>query len=345
MAGEEGKKMGTLYEVLSTAGAVGEGPSRPTLGSRETGEWVWLSWEEVVERSVAMAHGLPGGLEEATTMRRVALSASAKRTQAWLLEPALGVHSRVLLPLHPDLLVQPGLFALLSTVSPSVVVLDSPDAILQLAAHAAQMPSLKEIVLIGDDKELPPPDLLASCTAAGLKLSTMQALEEAGDNPPHSHHPPSPNDLAVLAFPRTKPYAPSRELSHAHLAAQVRDTIQLLSALGVGQDDVYYSPLPLSSTARRLADLAVICLGARVGLGDELLADAPTLHPTLVFVNPDHLSALQTLQDAKAALGGSVRFILCERAPDPAVRSWAEKTLRAKVATLSADEEAPVARP
>lgn len=123
---------------------VGSTPDAPALWYRDSGAWVCLTWQQVDRRVQAIA----GGLIEAGLQVEQRCAILAETSMEWIVcDLAIVSAGGATTTIFPGSPLDDCLFILRDSES-AVLFCDSPADVARVAAHAAELPHLKAIVLL-----------------------------------------------------------------------------------------------------------------------------------------------------------------------------------------------------
>ena len=175
-----------------------------------------------------------------------------------------------------------------------VCVVASLPHIPALLKLAPRVPSLKLIVSVdpldaGEPAGLSKAALLEKLAGEhGIKIFSMQQVEEIGLRSGRPMRPPTKNDITTINYTSGTTGPPKGVvLTHRNMLASISSA---RSSGFMTADDTHISYLPLAHIYGRMADWAAISLGARIGYfrGDVvgLVDDMKILRPTGMFSVP-----------------------------------------------------------
>ncbi|KAI6234638.1 AMP-dependent synthetase ligase domain containing protein [Aphelenchoides fujianensis] len=241
--------------------------------------FVWLSYNEVLDRSVDVAFafralGIPSG--------QSSIGIYSKNRPEWIIvEHASYAFSNVIVPLY-DTLGSDACSFIINQTEISLVVCDTTEKALGLVKQRESCPTLRTIVVM----EAALNDAaVQEAKAADIRLMTFAELEKIGrevtDRVPLQ--PPQPDDLATICFTSGTTGVPKGVmLSHGNVIAD-GTTLTYFKNVDLSSKDVMMSFLPLAHMFERVVQSVVYTEGGRVGFfrGDIRLLpdDIKTLRP------------------------------------------------------------------
>lgn len=161
------------------------------------------------------------------------------------------------------------------------------------------------------------PQQQAAAEAAGLTIRSFAEVEAAGKANPLPNAPPRPEDIAVICYTSGTTGNPKGAvLSHRNMVADCSAAIW--AELGITQEDIHLSYLPLAHVFEQLVENALFMQGAAIGFyqGDTLkiMEDLKELRPTLFPSVPRLFNRIYDKITAKAQEAGGMKTSLFNRA-------------------------------
>ena len=265
--------------ALTQAIALGE---RPALWAKKDGTWISTSWAEMADQIKALAGGLIHmGLQPG---ERVVLL-SENRPEWGIADLAIMAAGGVTVPVYITNTVQDH-HHILSNSQAKFAIVSGPalaDRFLSAAwtgASPIQVVSIEPLQLA--QASSPTPMLWSDVITLGRTCTTAVdiRLRTIGRD-----------DLACLIYTSGTGGAPKGVmLSHGSILANCRGGASLLAQLGLDDDDVFLSFLPLSHAYEHTAGLMLpLCLGAQIYYAesiDQLSANMAETHPTIMTAVP-----------------------------------------------------------
>ncbi|XP_074608164.1 long-chain-fatty-acid--CoA ligase 1-like [Acropora palmata] len=302
LPGEDGARMNslttelveTLFDDVTTVHeafmrGVRLSGNKPCLGYRSSpgGPYAWLTYNEVLERSIDTGSGLIEigccPVDDGHTF----VGVYAPNKIEWVLvEQACNLYSLSIVPLY-DTLGPDACVYIINQARMTTVACDEGKLKIFLE-QCTKCPTLKNVVKIGakvTDEEK------AAGDESGVNIIAFAELEELGKNHRHEKKPPKPDDIAVVCYTSGTTGNPKGVMStHKNVTATLGSLVFIVEKCGITYDDadVHLSYLPLAHMYERLAQLMMFLYGARVGFfgGNPrtILDDLKELKPT-VFIS------------------------------------------------------------
>ncbi|KAH8655431.1 hypothetical protein BX600DRAFT_515252 [Xylariales sp. PMI_506] len=318
----------TLHDMFEAS--VQKRPGANCLGSRLldsaakawSPQYVWLSYAEVAQRRKDLGYGireLLSGLGLADD-KSCGIGMWAQNRAEWqITELACLSQSLYVVSLYDTLGPESTEYIINHAELPCIVT--SPEHVPVLLEIAPRCSSLKLIVVLpalGEQTEGPLFDVLVEDAAiSGIKLYSLDQVEETGKQSSRTMKPPTADDIATINYTSGTTGTPKGVvMTHKNAvagiaAAHSSDTIH--------STDVNISYLPLAHILGRALDQSVLMAGGAVGYfhGNikELVDDMKILQPT-IFVSVPRLynrfnSVLRTKIDEATGLAGMLsRYII-----------------------------------
>ncbi|XP_009952206.1 PREDICTED: long-chain-fatty-acid--CoA ligase 6 isoform X3 [Leptosomus discolor] len=185
----------TMYEVFRRGFSISE--NGPCLGFRKPKQpYQWLSYKEVAERAEALGSGLlQQGCKPST---KQFIGVFAQNRPEWIIsELACYTYSMVVVPLY-DTLGPGAIRYIVNTADISTVICDKPEKARILLDHVErrETPGLSSIILMDPFEK----ELTERGRRCGVRIQTMQEVEDCGRESRHVPVPPRPEDLSIVCF-------------------------------------------------------------------------------------------------------------------------------------------------
>uniref|UniRef100_A0A8C3C6S2 Long-chain-fatty-acid--CoA ligase n=1 Tax=Cairina moschata TaxID=8855 RepID=A0A8C3C6S2_CAIMO len=276
----------TMYEVFRRGFSISE--NGPCLGFRKPKQpYQWLSYREVAERAEALGSGLlQQGCKPCT---KQFIGVFAQNRPEWIIsELACYTYSMVVVPLY-DTLGPGAIRYIVNTADISTVICDKPEKARTLLDHVErrETPGLSSIILMDPFEK----ELLERGRRCGVRIQTMQEVEDCGRESRHAPVPPRPEDLSIVCFTSGTTGNPKGAmLTHGNVVADFSGFLKVTEkVIFPRQDDVLISFLPLAHMFERVIQSVVYCHGGRIGffqgdirlLSDDMKALRPTIFPVV----------------------------------------------------------------
>uniref|UniRef100_A0A8C9L7D2 Long-chain-fatty-acid--CoA ligase n=1 Tax=Pavo cristatus TaxID=9049 RepID=A0A8C9L7D2_PAVCR len=279
----------TMYEVFRRGFSISE--NGPCLGFRKPKQpYQWLSYKEVAERAEALGSGLlQQGCKPSTEQF---IGVFAQNRPEWIIsELACYTYSMVVVPLY-DTLGPGAIRYIVNTADISTVICDKPDKARTLLDHVErkETPGLSSIILMDPFEK----ELTERGRHCGVRIQSMQEVEDCGRENRHAPVPPRPEDLSIVCFTSGTTGNPKGAmLTHGNVVADFSGFLKVTEVNTT--DDVLISFLPLAHMFERVIQV-MYCHGGRIGFfqGDiRLLSeDMKALRPTIFPVVPRLLNRM-----------------------------------------------------
>ncbi|XP_059681629.1 long-chain-fatty-acid--CoA ligase 6 isoform X6 [Gavia stellata] len=276
----------TMYEVFRRGFSISE--NGPCLGFRKPKQpYQWLSYKEVAERAEALGSGLlQQGCKPST---KQFIGVFAQNRPEWIIsELACYTYSMVVVPLY-DTLGPGAIRYIVNTADISTVICDKPEKARILLDHVErrETPGLSSIILMDPFEK----ELTERGSRCGVRIQTMQEVEDCGRESRHVPVPPRPEDLSIVCFTSGTTGNPKGAmLTHGNVVADFSGFLKVTEkVIFPRQDDVLISFLPLAHMFERVIQSVVYCHGGRIGffqgdirlLSDDMKALRPTIFPVV----------------------------------------------------------------
>ncbi|XP_077182997.1 long-chain-fatty-acid--CoA ligase 6 isoform X4 [Paroedura picta] len=276
----------TMYEVFRRGFNISE--NGPCLGFRKPKQpYQWLSYKEVAERAEALGSGLlQQGCKPSTSQF---IGVFAQNRPEWIIsELACYTYSMVVVPLY-DTLGPGAIRYIINTADISTVVCDKPEKAKVLLDHVEkkETPGLKSIILMDPFEE----DIKERGQRCGVRIQSMQEVEDCGRECHRVPVPPRPEDLSIVCFTSGTTGNPKGAmLTHGNVVADFSGFLKVTeSQWSPTYEDVHISYLPLAHMFERMVQSVVYCHGGRIGffqgdirlLSDDMKALRPTIFPVV----------------------------------------------------------------
>ncbi|KAM6379860.1 long-chain-fatty-acid--CoA ligase 6 isoform 4-T4 [Pluvialis apricaria] len=276
----------TMYEVFRRGFSISE--NGPCLGFRKPKQpYQWLSYKEVAERAEALGSGLlQQGCKPST---KQFIGVFAQNRPEWIIsELACYTYSMVVVPLY-DTLGPGAIRYIVNTADISTVICDKPEKARTLLDHVErrETPGLNSIILMDPFEK----ELTERGRRCGVRIQTMQEVEDCGRESRHVPVPPRPEDLSIVCFTSGTTGNPKGAmLTHGNVVADFSGFLKVTeSQWSPTCEDVHISYLPLAHMFERMVQSVVYCHGGRIGffqgdirlLSDDMKALRPTIFPVV----------------------------------------------------------------
>ncbi|XP_074694256.1 long-chain-fatty-acid--CoA ligase 6 isoform X2 [Strix aluco] len=239
----------TMYEVFRRGFSISE--NGPCLGFRKPKQpYQWLSYKEVAERAEALGSGLlQQGCKPST---KQFIGVFAQNRPEWIIsELACYTYSMVVVPLY-DTLGPGAIRYIVNTADISTVICDKPEKARILLDHVErrETPGLSSIILMDPFEK----ELTERGRHCGVRIQTMQEVEDCGRESRHVPVPPRPEDLSIVCFTSGTTGNPKGAmLTHGNVVADFSGFLKVTEkVIFPRQDDVLISFLPLAHMFERV---------------------------------------------------------------------------------------------
>ncbi|XP_064314356.1 long-chain-fatty-acid--CoA ligase 6 isoform X3 [Phalacrocorax carbo] len=239
----------TMYEVFRRGFSISE--NGPCLGFRKPKQpYQWLSYKEVAERAEALGSGLlQQGCKPST---KQFIGVFAQNRPEWIIsELACYTYSMVVVPLY-DTLGPGAIRYIVNTADISTVICDKPEKARILLDHVErrETPGLSSIILMDPFEK----ELTERGSRCGVRIQTMQEVEDCGLESRHVPVPPRPEDLSIVCFTSGTTGNPKGAmLTHGNVVADFSGFLKVTEkVIFPRQDDVLISFLPLAHMFERV---------------------------------------------------------------------------------------------
>ncbi|XP_075622222.1 long-chain-fatty-acid--CoA ligase 6 isoform X1 [Balearica regulorum gibbericeps] len=239
----------TMYEVFRRGFSISE--NGPCLGFRKPKQpYQWLSYKEVAERAEALGSGLlQQGCKPST---KQFIGVFAQNRPEWIIsELACYTYSMVVVPLY-DTLGPGAIRYIVNTADISTVICDKPEKARTLLDHVErrETPGLSSIILMDPFEK----ELTERGRCCGVRIQTMQEVEDRGRESRRVPVPPRPEDLSIVCFTSGTTGNPKGAmLTHGNVVADFSGFLKVTEkVIFPRQDDVLISFLPLAHMFERV---------------------------------------------------------------------------------------------
>uniref|UniRef100_A0A914ZN71 Long-chain-fatty-acid--CoA ligase n=1 Tax=Parascaris univalens TaxID=6257 RepID=A0A914ZN71_PARUN len=274
-----------------------ESPDGRMLGYRKklpdgTAPYHWLSYKEVVDRSIDIAYGLREiGVEPG---QKTFIGILAKNRPEWIIcEHAAYNNNNVLVPLYETLGPNAATYIINHTGMETVIV-DEEVKAENVLGRKDECRSIKTIVIMESFSKA----LREHSERAGMKVYSLAEIEAKGHSATDrlSLQLPSADDLCTIAYTSGTTGKPKGVmLTHGNVIACITGLFYIKHA-SFAKDDVMFSFLPLAHMFERLMETAAFMVGMRVGYyGGNIktvVDDIKELKPTVLPLVPRVLNRI-----------------------------------------------------
>ncbi|KAI8613190.1 hypothetical protein BC830DRAFT_1170444 [Chytriomyces sp. MP71] len=273
------------------AHGVSVGANRPFLGHRPVtngvaGPYIWLSYAEVAKRVHHLGSGLRGLVPMLETTPLVGLF-SINRADWVIADQACHIFGLTTVPML-DMLSQDAIIHILNETQLSTLIASREKAKLilgMLSTTQRLFPHLTHMILMDPPDE----EALSLARVASIHIYSMSEVERRGASTPILPNPPLPDSLASICYTSGTTGVPKGTmLTHENMLSLLKGVFVLEKLgrfVGLRDDDVYISYLPLAHVFERSMINCLIHVGAAVGFfqGDtlKLMDDVSELRPTI----------------------------------------------------------------
>lgn len=275
--------------------------------------YVWLSYEDVLERSENLARGfIEKGL--APGQKTFIGIYSLNRPEWVITEQACYFFSMVTIPLY-DTLGPEACSYIINQAEIRVVIVDRPHKAELLVEKRHTCPSLQCIVLI----EPPSDALLQKATNSGVEVTTFDEVQRMGFAarkrlPPFSPLFPTYDDLATICYTSGTTGNPKGVMmTHGNIVSGCTGCYLVRFAKQT-TDDVMISFLPMAHMYEKLMQSIVYMAGGAVGFSQcdvkTLADDIKTLRPTIIPTVPRLLNRVYDRIMAEASKSKFKKWLL-----------------------------------
>uniref|UniRef100_A0A8B9TM30 Long-chain-fatty-acid--CoA ligase n=1 Tax=Anas platyrhynchos TaxID=8839 RepID=A0A8B9TM30_ANAPL len=271
----------TMYEVFRRGFSISE--NGPCLGFRKPKQpYQWLSYREVKQKLWAQGL-LQQGCKPCT---KQFIGVFAQNRPEWIIsELACYTYSMVVVPLYDTL--GPGAIRYIVNTGKNKISIIFSETALLLGMVRLETPGLSSIILMDPFEK----ELLERGRRCGVRIQTMQEVEDCGRESRHAPVPPRPEDLSIVCFTSGTTGNPKGAmLTHGNVVADFSGFLKVTEkVIFPRQDDVLISFLPLAHMFERVIQSVVYCHGGRIGffqgdirlLSDDMKALRPTIFPVV----------------------------------------------------------------
>ncbi|VDM44927.1 unnamed protein product [Toxocara canis] len=276
----------TLYEAVRLGERVSK--NGPMLGYRKkqsdgSEPYVWLTYKEVIDKSVNFAYGMLSlGI---TPGQDTFIAIYAKNRPEWVIsEMAIYNTSSVVVSLYDTLGAAARVF-IINQASIELVVCDTEDNANALVKCKPECPTLKHIVVMDSFSK----QFKENAKAAGISVYNFDEIEKLGLqlDPKPPLKAPKPEDLCTICYTSGTTGMPKGVLlTHGNVIASTT-VYQFLKNCSFTPKDVMISYLPLAHMYERILESVTYQSGARIGffkgsirtLADDVKELKPTVFP------------------------------------------------------------------
>ncbi len=294
---------GSLVELFHNA--VAARGDRPFLWRKAEDGYVSLSWSEVRRQVTSLAQGLQQlGVEPG---ERIVIVAE-NRPEWMIADLAALTVGAVTVPAYTTNTVRDHQF-ILEHSGAATVIYSGAQVAQRLLPALEQVPSVRRVIA------MEPPT-----TSGTVSVTSWDEVIARGDAADRTPLPlPDGDDLACIIYTSGTAGTPKGVmLTHGNILANVIGAIDLLEELGVGDDEVFLSFLPLSHSYEHTAGQFVpIGIGAQIYYAegvDTLVQNLTEARPTILTCVPRLYEVMRTRIQAGVNRAGPFRQWLFKKA-------------------------------
>ncbi|RWS27646.1 Long-chain-fatty-acid--CoA ligase 6-like protein [Leptotrombidium deliense] len=284
---------------------------RPCIGNIDTEnkKYVWLTYEEVIERAKNFGSGLVRiGLNPSTKTNIGIYSKNC--AEYTIVEYGCYHQSMVVVPLY-DTFGPNACSYCIDQAEISCVVIDTQSKLEALISQAEKTKSLKFVITIDHVLE----SMKSKAISYGIKCFHISEIEKMGAENPAQTNEPEASDVAVICYTSGTTGNPKGVvLTHSNIVADLSGVMFQLGEYAPNKDDTLMAFLPLSHMFERCTEAAFFMVGARVGYssGDikRLPEDLQILKPTVMPTVPRLLNRIHDKVIAKAKANKMSHWLL-----------------------------------
>ncbi len=260
-------KFETLVEIYEHA--VRDFADRPLFGTKEGGEWRWMTYREFAKQTDEIRGGLAAlGVKAGDT---IAVIANNRPEWAICAYAAYGLGAKYA-PMYESQLAKDWQYILHDCAAKIVFVATDPIRV-AIEGFSGDVPALEHIVVFGASK--------------GAKLTFDDLRAKGRDNPTPLTHP-KPEDIAGFIYTSGTTGNPKGVLlSHSNLASNVSAMHQVFP---MAPEDRSLSFLPWAHSFGQTVELhALFSMGASMGIAEsvpKIVENLAEVKPTLLFSVP-----------------------------------------------------------
>jgi len=290
----------TLYEVFRRGARISN--NGPALGWREgpNKPYQWMTYEEALLRAKNLGSGLVSlGLQPGPS---TFVGIYCQNCPEWVIaEQAMFCYSMIIVPLY-DTLGPEACKYIINQAEMELVLCENDAKCISLLNDPS--PFLKQLICIKPVSS----STVELASKKGIKVWSLEEVEQLGATTAHKEMPPTPDDLATICYTSGTTGNPKGVmLTHENIVADVGATLLQLGDQKPNCSDVMISFLPLAHMLERICEIAVYMNGGGVGFftGDirNLMDDMKALQPTITPAVPRLLNRI--FDKVQSGLNGS----------------------------------------